>query len=299
VLPLLRERVTLHTGTTVQRLIFEGNRCVGAEMTGPNGPETLHAEYVVLSAGTYGSPEVLIRSGIGPEATLRELGIPPVSVAEGVGQNLHDHPWCLLHVHTVDPDAPLARPVSGSLLRYELSGGDHSEAQIFPWQTQPYVADAPQRQMSFTAALMAPTSRGSLQVTPRGTRIRLRHLEDEVDARRMADINALTAQILDELAHNGVVELPDTPWWQTDDLIAASRREAGTYNHPVGTCRMGRSDDPRAVVDEHLRLMGASGLFVADASVIPTIPRAGTNLTAMMIGQRAGCRVGPEAGSAS
>jgi choline dehydrogenase len=292
VLPLVRERVTLRSGPTAQRLIFEGNRCVGAEITGRNGVETVRAGLVVLCAGSYGSPEVLVRSGIGPEATLGELGIAAVSVLEGVGQNLHDHPWCLLDVQTVDPDAAAARPVSGSLLRYELGGGDHTEAQIFPWQTRPYVADVPASQMSFTAALMAPTSRGSLVVTPRGTHIALRHLETDTDARRMADIVALTAQLLDELARDGVVERPEAPWWHADDLIAASRRQVGTYNHPVGTCRMGRPEDPGAVVDEGLALLGTSGLFVVDASVIPKIPRAGTNLTAMMIGQRAGSMIG-------
>jgi choline dehydrogenase len=294
VLPLLRGRVTLRTGTSVQRVIFEGTRCIGAELAGPHGLETLSAQLVVLSAGSFGSPEILVRSGIGPEATLSELGISPVSVLEGVGQNLHDHPWCLLDVQTVDPDAPLARPVSGSLLRYELSGGEHIEAQIFPWQTQPYVADVPRSQLSFSAALMAPTSRGSLQVTPRGTRIRLRHLDSEADARRMADIVALTAELLRQLAHAGVIAAPDTPWWHDDDVVAASRRRVGTYNHPVGTCAMGRSDDPTAVVDEHLALIGTTGLFVADASIMPVIPRAGTNLTAMMIGQRAGTMVGRE-----
>ncbi len=288
VLPLLRDKVTLRTGTTVQRLVFDGTRCVGAEVTGPNGAEALRADLVVLSAGTYGSPEVLIRSGIGPEATLKRLGITPVSVLEGVGQNLQDHPWCLLDVDTVDPEAPLARPVSGSLLRYELGGSDHVEAQIFPWQTKPYVAQLPQSQMSFTAALMAPESRGSLEVTRPGTAIHLRHLSETTDARRMAEVVALTADILDELAASGVVRLPTEPWWRTDDLVTACRQHVGTYNHPVGTCRLGASGDARSVVAHDLNVLGVVGLRVADASVMPVIPRAGTNLTSMMIGVRAG-----------
>ena len=290
VLPLLRDRVTLRTGTTVLRLVFDGTRCVGAEVTGPEGAEALPADLVVLSAGAYGSPETLIRSGIGPEATLRQLDVTPVNVLEGVGQNLQDHPWCLLDVDTVDPDAPLARPVSGSLLRYELGGGEHIEAQIFPWQTQPYVADLLPSQMSFTAALMAPESRGSLEVTPSGTEIRLHHLAEAADARRLADIVALTADILDDLAANGVVRLPAEPWWRADDLVAACRPHAGTYNHPVGTCRLGASDDLLSVVDHDLGVLGVDGLRVVDASVMPVIPRAGTNLTAMMIGMRAGAR---------
>ena len=135
VLPLIRGLVDLRAGTRVERLVFDGTRCVGADVTGPDGPERLHADRVVLCAGAFGTPLLLMRSGIGPEPVLREAGVELLTALPGVGENLQDHPWCLLDVQVTDVADIEARPVSGSLLRYELPG-DHVEAEIFPWQTQ-------------------------------------------------------------------------------------------------------------------------------------------------------------------
>ena len=141
-----------------------------------------------------------------------------------------------------------ARPVSGALLRYELPG-DHVEAEIFPWQTRPYAPSVPATQVSFTAALMTPLSRGRVALTPDGgAEVRVRHLADGQDAARMAEIVATTAGLVDELAARGLVRVPDDAWWRADDLAAAARRVAGTYNHHCGTCRMGDPSDLRAVV---------------------------------------------------
>ena len=104
----------------------------------------------------------------------------------------------------------------------------------------------------------------------------------------MAEIVERAASLIDDLANAGVVRLPADPWWRADDLVAACRSMVGTYNHPVGTCRMGSPGNPGTVVDDRLRVIGVEGLAVADASVMPAIPRAGTNLASMMIGQRAG-----------
>jgi choline dehydrogenase len=177
--------------------------------------------------------------------------------------------------------------VSGALLRYELPG-DHVEAEIFPWQTRPYAPSVPATQVSFTAALMTPLSRGQVTLTPDGgTEVRVRHLADARDAARMAEIVTTTAELVDELAAQGLVRLPDAPWWRAGDLLGAARRVAGTYNHHCGTCRMGDPSDPGTVVGPGLDVLGVSGLSVADSSILPVIPRANTNLTSMMIGHRA------------
>jgi choline dehydrogenase len=218
---------------------------------------------------------------------LRRAGIGLVSPRDGVGANLQDHPWCLLDVDVTDVAAIEARPVSGALLRYELPG-DHVEAEIFPWQTRPYAPSVPATQVSFTAALMSPLSRGQLTLTPDGgAEVRVRHLADAQDAARMAEIVTTTAELLDELAARGLVQLPEAPWWRAGDLVGAARRVAGTYNHHCGTCRMGDPSDPGSVVGPGLDVLGVSGLFVADSSILPVIPRANTNLTSMMVGHRA------------
>jgi choline dehydrogenase len=287
VLPLVRPAVDVRAGTWVSRLLFNGTRCVGAEVLGPEGEQRLHADRVVVCAGAFGSSLLLMNSGIGPETMLRQAGISVVSRLDGVGANLQDHPWCLLDVGVSDVAAIEARPVSGALLRYELPG-DHVEAEIFPWQTRPYVPSVPATQVSFTAALMTPLSRGQVSLAPDGgAEVRVRHLADEQDAARMAGIVSTTAELVGELAAEGLVRLPDAPWWREGDLVAASRRVAGTYNHHCGTCRMGDPSDPGTVVGPGLDVLGVSGLSVADSSILPVIPRANTNLTSMMIGHRA------------
>jgi choline dehydrogenase len=295
VLPLIRSVVDLRVGTQVERLVFEGTRCVGADVRGPGGEERLRAGHVVLCAGAFGSPLLLLRSGIGPEADLRQAGIDVVAPLDGVGANLQDHPWCLLDVLAADVADIEARPVSGALLRYELPGepgGEHVEAEIFPWQTKPYVPAVPAAQVSYTAALMRPLSRGRLTLAPDGPVIHARHLTNSRDAARMAEIVTTTAQLVDELAAAGLVRVPDGAWWRAGDLVAGDlvaecRRVVGTYNHHCGTCRMGDSADPGTVVDAALSVVGTTGLSVADSSILPVIPRANTNLTAMMIGHRA------------
>ncbi len=286
VLPLIRGLVDLRAGTHVERLVFEGTRCVGADVTGPGGRERLHAGRVVLCAGAFGTPLLLLRSGIGPEAVLRAAGVDVRTALPGVGENLQDHPWCLLDVQATDVADIEARPVSGALLRYELPG-EHIEAEIFPWQTRPYDPAVPAAQVSFTAALMSPLSRGRLSLTPDGPRIQARHLADDQDAAQMAEIVTATAGYLDELATTGMVRLPADPWWRATDLAAACRRHAGTYNHHCGTCRMGDPDGPGTVVNPGLAVLGVTGLSIADSSILPVIPRANTNLPAMMIGHRA------------
>jgi len=295
--------VVIRPDTTAVRLVFDGTRCTGAEVTatGAAGPgssrgeatEVISAGRVIVCAGAYGSPELLLRSGIGPGPVLAALGITPVSVLAGVGANVQDHPWCLLNVDVTDAALIEARPVSGALLRYELPDPDaeHVEAEIFPWQLRPYDRASPPTRVAFTAALMAPRSRGTFSLTPAGRELRTGLLADDADAAHMVSIVRETAALVDDLAKDGLVTVPDGAWWQVADdaaLAAACRRAAGTYNHHSGTCRLGDPGDERTVVAPDLTVLGTAGLTVADSSVLPVIPRANTNLISMAIGYRAG-----------
>ena len=285
--------VDIRADTTALRLLFDGTRCTGAEVTGPGGAEVIKAARVIVCAGAYGSPELLLRSGIGPEESLAALGADPVSVLPGVGANVQDHPWCLLNVDVTEPALIEARPVSGALLRYELPDPDaeHVEAEIFPWQLRPYDQSSPPTTVAFTAALMAPRSRGTFTLTPAGRELRVGLLTAAADAGHMVAIVRETAALIDALAKDGVVTVPDDAWWQVADdagLTAACRARAGTYNHHSGTCRLGDPADERTVVEPDLTVLGTTGLMVADSSVLPVIPRANTNLISMAIGYRAG-----------
>ena len=290
--------VDIRPDTTALRLVFDGTRCTGAVITsagvaGAGATEVIRAGRVIVCAGAYGSPELLLRSGIGPEPVLAALGVKPVSVLAGVGANVQDHPWCLLNVDVTDTALIEARPVSGALLRYELDDPDaeHVEAEIFPWQLRPYDLSSPPATVAFTAALMAPRSRGTFTLTPAGRELRVGLLADDTDAAHMVSIVRETAALVEALAKDGLVTVPDGAWWQLADdaaLAAACRKVAGTYNHHSGTCRLGEPGDERTVVAPDLSVLGTTGLTVADSSVLPVIPRANTNLISMAIGYRAG-----------
>jgi choline dehydrogenase len=102
----------------------------------------------------------------------------------------------------------------------------------------------------------------------------------------MAEIVATTAELLDSLAKEGMLTIPDNAWWRADDLVAASRAAVSSYHHHSGTCRMGDPDAEDTVVAPDLGVLGVPGLAVADSSIMPSLPRANTNLASMMIGYR-------------
>jgi choline dehydrogenase len=283
--------------TTATRLLFDGTRCTAAELTGPGGTEVVTAGRVIVCAGAYGTPGLLLRSGIGPASVLAALGVSPVSVLDGVGANVMDHPWCLLNVDVRDAALIEARPVSGALLRYELDDPEveHVEAEIFPWQLRPYDLTSRPTTVAFTAALMTPRSRGRFTVTPAGPELRVGLLADDTDAAHMVAIVRETAAMIAGLAKDDVVTVPDGAWWLAEDgtvlddtaLAVACRQVAGTYNHHSGTCRLGDPEAAGTVVAPDLSVLGTTGLFVADSSILPVIPRANTNLVSMAIGYRA------------
>ncbi|HVI38626.1 MAG TPA: GMC family oxidoreductase, partial [Gaiellales bacterium] len=143
--------------------------------------------------------------------------------------------------------------------------------------------------VSFTAALMAPRSRGRFELTPAGPELHVGHLAADADAADMAEIVATTAELLESLAKDGLITIGEDAWWRPGgDLAAACRATVSSYHHHSGTCRMGDPGAPGTVVGPDLAVLGTSGLSVADSSVMPVIPRANTNLASMMIGFRSG-----------
>lgn len=283
--------VEIRAETTVTRLIFNGTRCLGAEVSGPDGVERIETDRVVVCAGAFGSPALLMRSGIGPESVLAELGVRPVSALSGVGAALQDHPWCLLEADVADPKMIEARPVSGALFRFEIDEAEageeaHLEAEIFQWQIRPSDLASPPTRVAFTAALMVTESRGRFQLAADGAKVEVGLLDNDVDCRRMQEIVRVTADLVDALAEQGCLASPADPWWHQSIDPATLREHAGTYNHHSGTCRMGDPSDPATVVGPDLGVLGTQGLSVADSSILPRIPRANTNLASMMVGWR-------------
>jgi choline dehydrogenase len=295
VLPDLRSALTLRSSTVAKALRFEDGLCWGVEVDGPNGCEVLEADRVICCAGAYGTPELLLRSGVGPAAMLQAAGIDVVVDLPGVGANLQEHPWSVMRVRATDPQAPGMRPVNGSLLRYEVPGitADRVEAHIYPHQALPYFPDADPDEVLVGVGLMRAVSRGQVRLDRDGaTQITLNLFGAEQDRQAYARALAHADDYLRAMVAAGVFHAPADTWWREGELAWAEN--VITYGHAVGTCAMGAEGDLNAVVDEALAVRGVSALSVADASVMPISPRANTMLSSMMIGWRAGERLAGE-----
>ncbi|SDC39051.1 Choline dehydrogenase [Cupriavidus sp. YR651] len=319
-------RAHLHvlTGTQVLRILFEGRRAVGVLAWRDGREVVLHARReVIVSAGAFGSPQLLMASGIGPAAHLREHGVAVVHDLPGVGGNLQDHLDVILHKRVAATELfGLSLRGAGHLvseiLRYRR---DHSgmltsnfaEAGAF-LRSRPDL-DEPDLQLHFVVGMaddhmrhlnlghgyschvcgLRPRSRGEVRLASPDMRdaphIDPRYLSDPQDMEDLLAGVRIVRQIFAQppLASFGGRELYSEGLQAdgTDDdaVRAMIRRRADTIYHPVGTCRMGM--DPLAVVDPQLRVRGVEGLRVVDASVMPTLIGGNTNAPSIMIGERA------------
>jgi choline dehydrogenase len=302
-----RPNLTIMADTLVDRLHLEGSRVVGVLVRVDGQEVEVAADLVVVAAGAYSTPAVLLRSGVGPAEELAAVSIEVRAELPGVGRNLVDHPsvdvWFRptagLLAATADhyaADPPRAQSVIRAQSqrcapdRWDLHivmGVEESEADEPPFAPGERLADI------FVCALK-PESRGRVRISsadpdtlpavehgfltdPDGHDLSV--LIDGVRlARRIAATKALSGLCEDELAPG-----PDL---HDGELQAYARRWVGGYWHPVGTCRMGPQTDADAVVDHNGRVHGFTNLFVADASVMPTIPRANTHLPVLAVVER-------------
>ncbi|BCF90022.1 GMC family oxidoreductase [Paraburkholderia largidicola] len=315
-------RANLHTiaDAAVLRVVFDGKRAKGVEVVRNSVTETIEARAeVVLSAGTFNSPQLLMCSGVGPADHLRALGIPVLHDAAEVGRNLTDHVD-----FTINKRVSSAQTIGFSLrgfakmvpgfVSYLRSGrgmltSNVAEAGGF-LKSRPTL-DRPDLQLHFCTALvddhnrrmhwghgyslhvcvLRPHSRGSVTLASSDAReapvIDPAFLSDPRDLNLLVEGVHLSRRILDapSLALCGGRELY-TRHGQTDaELRATIAAHADTIYHPVSTCRMGGDD--RSVVDTQLRVRGVTGLRVVDASVMPTLIGGNTNAPTVMIGERA------------
>jgi choline dehydrogenase len=277
---------------------------------------------VILCAGAVGTPQILQLSGIGPVEVLQQAGITPRLDHPGVGENLQDHlqiraVFGVEGVKTLNTMAhsPWGKAVIGLeylLLRSGPMSMSPSQLGAFTrssdrhrwpnvqYHVQPLSLDAfgepLHRFNAFTASVcnLNPTSRGHVRVrSPRpdeAPRIMANYLSTPADRRVAADSLQLTRRIvaMPALARYQPREVKPGSQFQTEEELARLAGDIGTtIFHPVGTCRMGRDDDPDAVVDSRLRLRGVAGVRIVDASVMPTITSGNTNAPTLMIAERA------------
>jgi choline dehydrogenase len=299
-------------------------RCTGVLVRTERGvvEEVSAAREVLLCAGSIGSPQLLQLSGIGPAGLLREHGIELVHELPGVGENLQDHLQirAVFKVEGVTTLNTLAANWWGKLrigLEYAaMRSGPMSMAPSQlgaftrsdpsrPWpnieyHVQPLSLDAfgepLHRFNAFTASVcnLNPSSRGSVRIrSPRiddAPAIAPNYLSTEEDRKVAADSLRVTRRIVAQpaLAKFRPQEWKPGPQYQSDEELARLAGDiATTIFHPVGTTRMGRADDPMAVLDSRLRVRGVAGLRVVDAGAMPTITSGNTNSPTLMMAEKA------------
>jgi choline dehydrogenase len=280
-------------------LRLEGSRVIAIETIGPDGPLTIEAGRVVVCAGTYGSPAILLRSGIGPDSELRALGID-TKLDLSVGKNLHDHPAVYLKFSGT-PQLVTAMQdfaANGGILfseqtiakfrsKYCTSAYD---LHLFPVGGQ-FMDGADDWEFLLPVANMTPLSRGSVQLTstdPFATlKIDTAYLSDP-EGRDLAILWNGIELVRDYACQSPLAALIGEEISPTVDYKTAEavRRDNLHYYHAVGTCKMGPESDPTAVVDARGKVHGLDNLYIADASIMPVVPRANTNIPALVVGER-------------
>jgi choline dehydrogenase len=293
-----RPNLDVVTGALVHRVTITAGCCTGVEYSvGAEMFTVVSRAEVVLTAGTVGTPQLLMLSGIGPRAHLSELGIDVVSDLPGVGRNLHDHPMSGIVYSS-------ARPVPPGMNNHgEVQGlistgiGAHGPDVQVMFVDVPLRADAlpgPDIGHGYTIAvsLMTPFSRGSLRLASNvpgaAPVIDPRYYTDARDLDMMVAGLRMAREIgrADALAPWRDTEaLPGPGVADDEQLRAYLRRNTRSYSHYAGTCALGT--DGMAVVDTELRVHGIEGLRVADASVMTSPVSANTNATVYAVAERA------------
>jgi len=298
-------------------------RCTGAQVWDGQQLVTVNAaREVILCAGSIGSPQLLQLSGFGPADLLGQFGIPVIQDLPGVGANLQDHlqiraVFKVKGVTTLNTLAnswwgkarigmeyALKRSGPMSMAPSQLGAFTRSSPEMpYPnieYHVQPLSLDAFGEPLhsfnAFTASVcnLNPTSRGSVRImSPRfedAPLIAPNYLNTPEDRRVAADSLRVTRRIAAQpaLAPYEPVEWKPGPQYQSDDELARLAGDiATTIFHPVGTTKMGRDDDPMAVLDSRMRVRGTTGLRVVDGGAMPTITSGNTNSPILMMAERA------------
>lgn len=290
-----RLNLTIRAQVMVRRVLFAGKTATGVEVESGGERFIVEAEEIILSAGAVASPQLLMLSGVGPEAHLRDLGLPVVHHLPGVGQNMRDHPNVQVRLRLkpgVEEDDIVRRAVR---LRYTATGSTTPNDMILsPASLNTVYASGQDPRHSINCGLYLAVGAGELQLTSPDPTVQphmhYRYLEDPWDRQRLREAVRLCVRLLQDPAYAAILAQRVSP---TDAELASDEaldrwllQNVTTSYHISGTCKMGPASDPMAVVDQWCRVHGLAHLRVADASIMPDVVRANTNVTTMMIAER-------------
>jgi choline dehydrogenase len=284
-----RPNLKIAGGVLVDRVRFQAREAIGVVTA--SGTE-IRAGEVILCAGSYGSPAILLRSGVGPAGELAGLGIDVVADLP-VGRRLHDQPF-YYNAYALKRDALEMRPAVGALLWRQSSEarGDELDMHVAVTHLMPPEYSPTGGAIALSVAVVKPDSRGTLTLRSRDPgeqpRIDCNFLASERDARRMLEGVRLTRTIGRHPALARFLELEILPGDAVadDELADAIAGNLASYGHPTATAPMGGFDDPWAVVDSRGAVQGLGGLRVVDASIMPSVPSVALNPTVIMIAER-------------
>jgi choline dehydrogenase len=295
--------LTVLTGSMAVRLGFSGSRCESVfHIVRGTLRQTRAAREVIVALGAIGTPQLLIRSGIGDPAELARLGVPVTAALPGVGRNLQDHPLLTGMNFRAKRRLGLVRDNGGgAVLNWCSSGtarpdlhavvvqGRHAD----PAGAARYGLDGDGGIFAISPGLMGSRSTGYLRMhsldpgDPRGAEIQPNLLAEPSDAAALAEAMDVIMDLARTKAYQALISEPVMPPARLSraDKTRFVREHCGTFFHPCGTAAMGTGPD--AVVDPSLRVAGVNGLRVADASVIPVIPACNTQAPVVAIAERA------------
>ncbi len=290
-----RLNLTIRPQVMVRRLRFAGTTATGVEVDSGGERFLLEGQEIVLSAGAVASPHLLMLSGVGPSASLRTLGLPLVHHLPGVGQNMRDHPNVQIRLRLKPgvPEDDIARRVVR--LRYTATGSSTPNDMILsPASLNTVHATGQDPSQTINCGLYLAVGAGALWLTSTDPAVQpamhYRYLDDPWDLQRLREAVRLCVRLLDDPAFQAILDHRVSP---TDADLASDAaldrwllHNVTSSYHIAGTCKMGPVSDPMAVVDQWCRVHGLSGLRVADASIMPDVVRANTNMTTMMIAER-------------
>ena len=289
-----RPNLTIVGNAHVDRVLLEDKRVTGVVLaTG----EVFTGAEVILCAGTFGSPAILMRSGVGPSAHLESLGISVVADLP-VGRRLLDHP-IYYNVYALKTAWRSMSPAAGALVWTHSKSAKACEPDLHISATHFFdPANSPTgAAIVLASAVVVPRSVGSLQLASRdpnvAPRIQYNFLDAACDRERMVEVVRLTRTIAKSQPFAEMVDSEIFPGADVtnDHLPDHIRANVSTYAHPTSTVPMGAEDDPTSVVNAWGKVREIEGLHVVDASIFPDLPSVPTNLTTIMVAERIAARL--------
>ena len=300
-----RPNLALRPLCLVRRVLFEGRKVVGVEVEHalqPGAAERIACSRVVLCGGAINTPGILLRSGIGPRRELERLGSSLVAELPAVGARLLDHPGCAIFLRPRwGAGVQRKHPLIQNVLRY-ASGSAHPSDMLLQPGSKLALPQVDLPLVSLMASVGKPRGSGSLCFTsadPRAAPIIHSRLLDDPHDRALA-VDAMQRAF--SIANNRALSELARPLWPSARVLASRVRTdawirwaSDSGYHPCGTAPFGPSGDPAAAADGRGRVYGVEGLYLGDASLMPTIPSSNIHLPTLMIGERIGAWLRDEA----